>query len=284
MGGQEAIWHVSIDDKQQGPLTKDEVLAHLKSSMLAGTDLIWRPGFSGWQPVKDTEDFWQPPQRASKPHSFSAAPPPPPPPETEHTHEEDNTVSHRDREKWSLWKAANIGMTVSIITNLMQIGLGQGYELANYARTASVETISNLTGRFLAIPLIFLLITLVRNLFFFRQPRSSKSSLWGALTFAALAVCIIAGLTLHQEIFYHSTDQIAGEARKSFIANAASGCISKQHSFNQNVTDSQIEHFCNCVSEKLADGTTYNRMGGGLDHLALANFRERGEAAANACR
>jgi hypothetical protein len=44
MAGQEAIWHVIIGGKEQGPLTKAHVLEYLRHGMLAGSDLIWRPG------------------------------------------------------------------------------------------------------------------------------------------------------------------------------------------------------------------------------------------------
>jgi hypothetical protein len=63
MADQEAIWHVIIDGKEQGPLTKAQVLEYLRHGMLAGSDLIWRPGFPDWKPVSELGEFWQPPKR-----------------------------------------------------------------------------------------------------------------------------------------------------------------------------------------------------------------------------
>jgi hypothetical protein len=65
MAGQEAVWHVVIDDDQQGPLTKGQVLEHLKDGLLTSSDLIWRPGFPDWKSIREVSDFWQPPKRPS---------------------------------------------------------------------------------------------------------------------------------------------------------------------------------------------------------------------------
>jgi hypothetical protein len=40
MAGQEAIWHVIIENEQQGPLTKGQILEYLKEGLLAGNDLL----------------------------------------------------------------------------------------------------------------------------------------------------------------------------------------------------------------------------------------------------
>jgi hypothetical protein len=65
MAGQEAIWHVMIGGKEQGPLTKAQVLEYLTHGMLAGSDLIWRPGFPDWKPVSELGEFWLPPKRTT---------------------------------------------------------------------------------------------------------------------------------------------------------------------------------------------------------------------------
>jgi len=281
MAGQEAVWHVAIDDKQQGPLTKEEVLEHLRAGTLIGTDLIWRPGFSEWTPVQDTEDFWQPPKRVAMQAAI--------------TEPRSNTISvgrdHEvgkgdayDREKWSLWKAANIGLIVSGFSLLIRIPSEHGFELASYAHTASAETIAALAGEILAVPAIFFLIALVRNLFFFRQPKSSKSAFWGALTFTALLVCITAALTLYQEIFFNRTEVISGATKKSFIAESVPLCVQKQRSLRLNVEDNQIYAYCTCVSEKLADTTSYKMLGAERDASGLADLKQRSEWVGSGCR
>ena len=42
-----------------------------------------------------------------------------------------------DREKWSVWKSANIGLLFSAFTLLLQIGGGRGFELEAHYRTAA---------------------------------------------------------------------------------------------------------------------------------------------------
>jgi GYF domain 2 len=281
MAGQEAIWHVMIDDKEQGPLTKAEVVDYLRDGMLAGTDLIWRPGFPEWKPISEVGDFWQPPKRTSIPASIQSrtsvqtAP--------EQVNEPDRTDASSDREKWSLWKSANIGLLVSAFTLLLQIGGGRGFELANYAHTASVATISGLIGQILGAPLIFVLIAVVRNLLYRRQPKSSVSTVRGALTFMALLVCMLGALMVYGEVVFSSTETISGESRKTFIAGVTRSCAQKQRSLGQNVTEAQIDKYCTCLSEKIADSTTYKQLGTEPDASALAGLKQRAEAAGYAC-
>jgi len=135
MAGQEAIWHVLIGGKEQGPLTKAQVLEYLRHSSLAGSDLIWRPGFPDWKSVSEIGDFWQPPKRTPvQSTSVQSAP--------DHVPKPDKIVAPSAGEKWSLWKSANIGLLVSAFVLLVQVGTGQGFELANYAHTASAETVT----------------------------------------------------------------------------------------------------------------------------------------------
>ena len=65
MAGQEAIWHVVLDHREQGPLTEAEVLECLGDGRLAESDLIWRPGFPDWKSVGEVDDFRQPPRQTS---------------------------------------------------------------------------------------------------------------------------------------------------------------------------------------------------------------------------
>lgn len=65
MAGQGTIWHVIIDGEQRGPLSDDQVREYLHEGQLVGSDLIWRPGFSDWKPLKEVADFWHPPRHGS---------------------------------------------------------------------------------------------------------------------------------------------------------------------------------------------------------------------------
>jgi GYF domain 2 len=282
MASQEAIWHVLIDGKEQGPLTKAQVLECLTHGMLAGEDRIWRPGFPDWKSVSEIGDFWRPPKRpvtgvsAQLRTLVQSAP--------EQVAEPVRIDGRPTDKKWSLWKSANRGLLVSALVLLAQIGNGRGFELANYAHTASAATVGNLVGQIFGAPLLFVSIAVVRNLLNRRLPKSSASTARGALIFVALLVCIVGALWVYGEIFFSSNDTISGEARKTFIANAHHACVQKQRSLGQNVTEAQIDKYCICGSEKIADSTTYKQLGTEPDASAHADLKQKIEAAGRACR
>jgi hypothetical protein len=282
MAGQEAIWHVIIGDKERGPLTRDEVLEYVREGMLAGSDFIWRPGLPDWKAVSEIGDFWQPPSR--KPAGASTRSLAPVQPASEHVHERDGTDLPSVGRQWSVWKSANIGLLISALIILLQIGAGQGFELANDAHTASAATFSRLAGHILSVPLFFVVIAVVRNLLKSRQPKSRASAVHGALGFVALLVLILGALVVYGQMFFSRTTAISGETRMALIAGAARSCVQKQRSNSQNLTASQIDKYCSCISEKMADGTTYRQLGTEPDASALAALRQKAEAAGSACR
>jgi len=196
----------------------------------------------------------------------------------------EEAIGHSTAQKWSLWRSANIGISFSAFTLLLQIANGRGFELASYAHTRSAETISALGGQVLAAPLIFVLIAFTRNGFNRHQPKSNASAVRGALTFAALFVGIFAGLFIYGEFVFSRDDAIGGEARKSFIAETQLACVQKQALLNEAVTGEQIHTYCTCMSEKMADATTYKQLGTDLDAKALGDLRQKVEAIANLCR
>jgi hypothetical protein len=162
MAGQEAIWHVLIGDKERGPLTRDEVLDYVKDGMLGGSDFIWRPGLPDWKAVSEIGDFWEPPARS--PAGASAQSLAPVRSVSEPTPDRDGTDPRSAGRKWSVWKSATIGLLISALTLLIQIGLGRGFELANNPHTATAATIGGLVGQILAVPVIFAVIAVVRKL------------------------------------------------------------------------------------------------------------------------
>jgi uncharacterized integral membrane protein len=181
--------------------------------------------------------------------------------------------------KSSLWRSASIGLLFSAFIIILQVGNGQGFELANYAHTASLATIIALLIRVLTAPLIFVLVAIVRNLLSGRQ-KSSASALLGALTFAMLLALILGGLVVYGEVFFSSDEAISGESRKASVADSFRLCVQEQRSFSQDATEAEIDQYCRCVGEKIADGTTYRQLG--LYASAPAN-RKKAEAAGLAC-
>ena len=280
-GGGEAVWHIIVDDEQEGPLWVAQILEYLAKGRLAGSDLIWRPGLTGWKPVNEMDEFRQPPQQALPRKPVRSRTPVLAPSEIRYQSDQDEPSAGG---KWSLWKSANIGLLFSALTLVVQIAGGRGFELANNAHTASAETISVLIGQVLAAPLIFVSVVFIRNLVNRRQPKSKASVMLGASIFMALFLCLLGGLVAYGEIFFSSNEIISGKARSTFIADASYPCVQKQHSLGQNETEAQIDKYCACVSEKIANSTTYKQLGTEADSAALAQLRQRLEAAGDACR
>lgn len=281
MAAEEAIWHVVVDSTAQGPLTRAQVLESLRGGTLAGSDLIWRPGFAGWKPVSEIDDFRQRPPRMGAetrvPLSSQLN-------VSEHPEPVADGGEPSRGTKWSLWKSANIGILVGALTLLVQVVSGRGFEIADYAHTASAATISSLIGQILAAPLIFVVVVAARNLVYWRRPKSRASAARGALTFVALLACILGALKVYGEVVFSSTEMIGGETRKAFIADTSRACVQKQRASGANVTEAQIEKYCACLSEKMADSTTYQQLGAEPDTNALADLRKKTEAAGYACR
>jgi uncharacterized integral membrane protein len=182
--------------------------------------------------------------------------------------------------KSSLWRSASIGLLFSAFIIILQVGNGQGFELASSAHTASLATIIALFIRVLTAPLIFVLVAVARNLVNRRQKKSSASALLGALTFAMLFALILGGLVVYGAVFFSSEEAISGESRKAFVADNFHLCVQKQRSLFQDVTEAEINQYCSCVGKKMADGTTYRQLE--LHASAPANLK-RAEAAGLAC-
>jgi hypothetical protein len=279
-GDGEAAWHVIIDDRQEGPLTAAQIREYLAGHRLAGSDLIWRPGMTDWKQVSEIDEFRQPPKRALPREPARSRTPTLSPPDIRYQPDEDEPSAGG---KWSLWRSANLGLLFSALTLVIQIVGGRGFELANNAHTASAETITVLAGEILAAPLIFVVIASMRNLLNRRQPKSKASAVLGAVSFVALLLCISGGVVAYGEIFFSSNEIIGGQARSTFIADASYPCIQKQRSLDPNATEAQIDKYCACVSEKIASSTTYKQLGTEADAAALADLKQRLEAAGNVC-
>lgn len=314
----EPIWHVIIGGKQRGPLTEDQVLAYLGDGTLAAGDFVWCPDFPDWKragEIGDNRPLENLPAQAvvvpgdaahddqniavdgaAEPEPvplqlkrngalaaffdlFSFREPGPPSLENALTIEALSAGA-----AWSLWTSANIGLLVSALALLLQIGRGQGFELANYAHAASPAAISALIGQILSVPLLFVLIALVRNLLKQGRPKPRANPIRHALAFLALLLCMLGGLGAYGETVFASTEIISGEARKSFIAEAYGACLRKQHAGGQNVSDPQVDKYCICISQKMAASTTYQQFGSEPDANALAELRQKVEAVSDACR
>jgi uncharacterized RDD family membrane protein YckC len=56
-------YHLTIADKQTGPHSQFYIIQGIREGRLRGTELIWRLGMEGWQPLRELEDFssyWPP--------------------------------------------------------------------------------------------------------------------------------------------------------------------------------------------------------------------------------
>src|SRR5690349_14144961 len=55
--GDEAVWHVVINQDQVGPMTAVDVRARFASGELDAESYVWREGFSDWMPLAQVEVF-----------------------------------------------------------------------------------------------------------------------------------------------------------------------------------------------------------------------------------
>jgi hypothetical protein len=279
--GEVVVWHVIIDGDQRGPLSRDQVLEYLHDGQLLGSDLIWRPGFSDWKPVSELAEFWQPPTRGSLP----------PPIPTEQTWIESDAVATPliaiANKKWSVWKAANVGLIVSLFILAIQIASGRGFELTNYAQTASASTVGALAGQILGAPLIFVIITGVRNIVRWRLPESDARSMNGAAVFALLLAGIGTALALYGQWFFSSTEPITGATRDFVMKTMQPACVRRQTSLKQGPkpSDEQITKYCQCFSITMADNTTYKGLTRDSNAPDVqAYLKQQAEAAGQECR
>ncbi len=88
---------------------------------------------------------------------------------------------------------------------------------------------------------------------------------------------------VYGEVFFSSSEKISGEARKTFVGSMSRACVQKQLSFGQNISEAEIDKYCTCASEKMADSTTYKQLGSEPDASALAELKQKVEAAGSAC-
>jgi GYF domain 2 len=273
MDRQEALWYVLIKNERHGPLTKAKVLDDLRDGILTGSDLVWRPGFSDWKKVSEVGEFSPPPRTR---HTASV--------ESDPDNVQQTTDAPPTGRKFSLWRSANIGLLVGALLLLIQIGSGRGFELANYAHTASAGTIGAIIGQTIWVSLVLVPAAMLLNLALRRKMKpSGASAVWGALTFVALLVAILGCLKVYGDFFFTGTDLISGEARKSFAADAQRACVRKQRSLGLNVTETQIDKYCGCMSEQVARKTTYKDLGGEFDPSST-DMKQKIEAAITACR
>jgi len=280
MAGDEAFWFVVMNGEQRGPLTKAQILEYLMEGGLAGNDFIWRPGFTGWKAVNEIADFWEPPRqipRRATAHSM---------PEQSSKEDETEAAGVPGNEKWSLWRSANFGGLLSAGLLALVAATGQGFEIASYVQNAKTETVAILFGVIMAAPLLFVLVALTRNSFMGPQRDSRASARLSALTFVVLLCAIAGGLKLYANSVFTSTDLISGGARNKFVERMQKSCFRNQRSLagNEKVADSQIAKFCDCVGEKLADGTSYKELQiEMLDPKAIDDLKQRAVVTGRAC-
>lgn len=65
-------WYLSRGDKQYGPLGDREMLLLAERGGLRKDDLLWKPGFKAWQPVRSVCDLGASPAGAAAPHATLA--------------------------------------------------------------------------------------------------------------------------------------------------------------------------------------------------------------------
>jgi hypothetical protein len=276
---QEAIWHVVVENKEFGPYAKTKILEYLRDGRLAGSDLIWRPGFPDWKTVSEVSDFWSPPKRP-----VTTAIQLSPPLFVQSREEAKAAAPVPIRKRWSIWRAASCGLLISFSSLLFSIANGKGFGLANVVHHPTASTLAYLISYLAAIPVFFVSATVLRNASYGPLENSAKSPIRNALVFAVLLALVAGALIAYGELYFSSDEKISGVARDAFVRSAQPACVLGQRSLSQNASDAQIESYCSCTIEKLADDTTYREMGGELDAKGRATLQQKAVAVGSACQ
>jgi len=77
------VWHVAVDGNQQGPFSREDIIAQIKAGRLTAKAHVYGPGMSEWQPINS---------QASFAGAFPTSAPPPPPAGAGTAHEIDYEV------------------------------------------------------------------------------------------------------------------------------------------------------------------------------------------------
>lgn len=51
------MWYVNRKGKRLGPISQDDLVAHIKNGKIKGSDLVWTEGMSDWSSAKDVNSF-----------------------------------------------------------------------------------------------------------------------------------------------------------------------------------------------------------------------------------
>lgn len=253
---QNEVWHALIGDEAHGPISRAQMLAYLRGGTLDGNDLVWRPGFEDWRPLKEVREFWRPPARSQQQtHDPARRPPvnrdvvaPPPLPV------EVRRPTNERGEKWGLWSAASAGLTLSAATLVISVLTTESYRLASYVHSPTADSLAYLFGYLSVGPILFVVIAAIRNTLASRRlGPSSASAGKRAMIFFTLLVAIVALLKIYGEFYFSRDEVISGEARTDIVRSFLSGCTRSQRAMapNSTITDAQIDGYCNCVAAAL---------------------------------
>src|SRR5262245_37632185 len=55
--GDDAVWHVVINQDQVGPMTAADVQARFSAGEIDGETYVWREGFADWMPMMQVDQF-----------------------------------------------------------------------------------------------------------------------------------------------------------------------------------------------------------------------------------
>lgn len=269
----DAIWHVLINGAQRGPLRRSQLLISLRDGTFSGADLVWRPGFENWIPLREVREFWVPPDPPTPEPETNVSPPP---------LQADVSIVHVDS-KWSLWRAATIGLAIASLVLAISAFTRQSYMLANVGYAPTAGLIGELIGQLFLLPLLFYLVAMIRNVVRRRNLRpSSVSAIRGAAGFFGILIVVGISLMIFGSFYFSRDEIIEGDARSDFVRSFAAGCFRSQRNaaINAGFTDTQIDGYCNCAGNSVASTFTYRQMALGDKE----NLRKVVEQVAPSCR
>ena len=136
-------WYYSTDSSKAGPMSVEEIM-RLVADGSQPDALVWREGLRDWQRPQDVPEL----TRATRRRGVSVP------------------ASARPRQRWSLRRAAVVGLVIGAISFAISEAADGGEDLSVWLGSGRIgEIIGYVGGRILAIPMVFVMVALVLNLF-----------------------------------------------------------------------------------------------------------------------
>ena len=165
------FWYYAEGRETRGPITFDQLIALLSQLPTPRGVLVWRDGFTDWTEAENVREIAEKLIRPPPLRRRSSAIPPPVP-EGSGDFVEDyqeqfsrKKISVQAGKKWSLWRAALTGFLIYLAIYVLGTTINNRWdrELA-WLNGRPGQVIGYFGAQFLLLPLVFVVIAIIRNL------------------------------------------------------------------------------------------------------------------------